>query len=317
MAAVLDNALLADEFHEAPDAVWVKFARRYSEFGSPFVPCQEDIRTMEQAVATHPRSVIAKVSTALMLGVTPGIALMSWPRGTRLLAAEISRAVIDALWPGDVSGVREAICASWLDIPVARKSCDVVVADGSLSTCRYPNEVRDLLRAVAELLADGGLFVCRCYLRPLVQESLDAVFAAAFSDAGLRVDQFKMRLYTALQHSASEGVAVREAARVMYKYGVDRHVMQHRFGWSPGTIEPFLSWPVLDSVYSFPSLDELKALVNECFEVVSVRYPRYELGDRCPTVVMRPIRAIEHLRGTGRLSNVWSRHHGLCREFIG
>ena len=39
--------------------------------------------------------------------------------------------------------------------------------------------------------------------------------------------------------------------------------------------------------YSFPTLAEARALAGD-FEIVATHVPAYELGERCPTLIMRP-----------------------------
>ncbi len=228
MAAVFDNSVPTRSMEDAGDDVWGSIARCYAAFRSPFVPCREDMEAFEKAVAMQAGACKDECLRALILGVTPGIALMKWPRRSRIAGAEMSSAVIDALWPGDIPGVREAICASWFALPIDRKSCHVVIGDGSLNTCRFPGEVRALMHSIDKVLADSGLLVLRCYIRPDIQEGIDAVFDALFSAEGLTVDCFKMRLYLAMQRSTEEGVSVADAARVLDKYNVDGHVMRER-----------------------------------------------------------------------------------------
>ncbi len=170
---------------------------------------------------------------------------------------------------------------------MAQRSCDVVVGDGSLSTCRFPGEAKSVVGSVSRLLASGGRFIFRTYIRPEAQESVDAVFDALFRAEGMRVDCFKMRLYLAMQRSAGEGVAVSEAARVLDAYHVDAEVMKEQLGWSNEAIQPFAAWRTSSAVYSFPSLEAIRELLSEDFDEISIEFPRYELGNCCPTMALR------------------------------
>ena len=214
---------------------------------------------------------------------------MNWPKGSHVLAAELSQAVIDALCPGDIPGAREAICASWLSIPVKRKYYHVVVGDGSLSTCRYPGEVKALIHAIADLLLEHGTLAIRSYVRPQEHESVTAVMDDLFGAKGMTVDAFKMRLYLAMQRTPQEGVSVREAVRILESYDLSPRNMQDWFGWSRAAVEPFYGWRTSHATYSFPTIEELLALLNECFDRVCMSYPTYELGHCCPTLVMRSL----------------------------
>jgi hypothetical protein len=287
MAAVLENVVLADCGEPSRDEVWASIARCYAAFGSPLVPSREDIGLYEDAVAHHATSIQTGRIDAVMLGVTPGVALMNWPPTTRITAVDSSPHVIAALWPGDIPNVRSATCANWLAIPQEHRSCDVVTGDGSMNACRFPAEARALCRSVGRILKDGGIFVIRSYVQAPSRETVDAVFDELLSSKGIGVDSFKMRLWLAMQRSVAEGVAVRQAARVLDRYGVDSRVMRERLRWSSAAIEPFTLWRTSTAVYSFPTLDELRDVFREGFDEVSVTYPRYELGHCCPMLVLR------------------------------
>lgn len=265
--------------------VWASIAASYAAFGSPLVPGAADIQALERAVAQC-RPCQGARTQAVILGVTPGIALMKWPRGTILTAVDGSADVIGALWPGDVAHQRRAVCASWLSIPVATKSCEVIVGDGSLNTFRFHDDALALIRAMHDLLVDGGMAALRVYVRPRNRESVTQVMDALRRGPGLAVDSFKMRLWMAMQRSVEEGVAVRDAARVLDSHGIDADAMR-RLGWSDAAIAPFAIWRTSDAVYSFPALDELYALTGEYFQVESLSWPDYEMGQCCPTIVMR------------------------------
>lgn len=265
--------------------IWARIAASYEAFESPLVPGAADIRAFESAVA---QSLFRRGlrTQAVMLGVTPGLALMKWPPGTFVTAVDGSEDVIGALWPGDVAHQRTAVCASWLCIPVAAKSCEVIVGDGSLNTFRFHDDALALIRAMHGLLVDGGILVLRVYVRPQNRETVSQVMDALSRGKGLAVDSFKMRLWMAMQRSVEEGVAVCDAARVLDSHGLDADAMR-RLGWSDAAIVPFATWRTSDAVYSFPALDELHALASGYFDVESLSWPDYEMGHCCPTVVMR------------------------------
>lgn len=289
MAAVPESAALPNGVTRSPpfDDVWTSIARGYAAFASPWVPCSEEISTYEREVRQQAELVGTCAIDAVMLGVTPGIALMRWPTGSRITAVDISPGVIDALWPGDVPNVREAKCATWFEIPKARNSCDVIIGDGSLNVCRFPMQLRELGGALACFLKGEGVFIVRAYVRPGTRESVDAVFDDLFSGKGLGVDVFKMRLYLAMQRTSEEGVAVREAATILDHYNLDCRAMRERFGWSWEAVEPFSKWRASDAIYSFPTLDELREALHDHFDEVSASWPDYEMGHCCPTLVMR------------------------------
>lgn len=153
--------------------------------------------------------------------------------------------------------------------------------------CRFPGEVRQLLRCASELLARNGVLIVRSYIRPHITESLDALFDDLLATGRISVDCFKMRLYLAMQRSAREGVRVKDAARMLEKYKLDRQVMLGRLGWSEPAVEPFALWRNSDATYSFPTLNELHDVTRELFDDVAMSYPDYELAHCCPLLVLR------------------------------
>jgi hypothetical protein len=287
MAAAVQDSGLAIQCAPTNDEVWVHIARGYAEFSCPLVPSAQDIRVYERAAARHAADRHQDHFDALILGVTPGIANMNWPARSRILAVERSPTVIRALWPGDVRGVREVRCASWFDVPAERSSFDLVVGDGSLNTCGFPDEIGTLCSEICALLRPGGIFAVRAYVQPVVAESIEAIFDALLSAPGLRVDEFKMRLFLSMQRSSQQGVAVREAARVLHAFRVDRTVMKERLGWTEAAVAPFDKWQSSNVVYSFPSLSELRTILLRQFEEDSITFPTYPIGDCCPVIVMR------------------------------
>lgn len=286
MLGVTERLTAVPERGSAVEHVWDSIARHYAAFGSPLVPCQDDIQSFERAVQEKSVQGRSTWFRAVMLGVTPGVALMRWPSLSTITAVDRSRAVIGALWPGNVSGHRYAVCASWTAIPVEPHSCDAVVGDGSFIACRFPDEVLSLASAVSNLLKDDGILAIRSYVRPKDCESIEQVFNALCSRK-LGVDEFKMRLWMAMQRCAEEGVAVRDAARLLLEYGVCARVMQENLGWTRAAVEPFSTWMSSEAIYTFPTLSELRDLFAVHFREVSIHFPGYELGTNCPVLVMR------------------------------
>jgi hypothetical protein len=58
-------------------------------------------------------------------------------------------------------------------------------------------------------------------------------------------------------------------------------------GWPRNEIDTIDAYAGSDTVYTFPSLHTIERTCRGFFAVDSVTWPRYELGDRCPTVVLR------------------------------
>jgi SAM-dependent methyltransferase len=269
------------------DSVWVAIAKAYSTFGSPFVPTAEDVEACERAIKGYMQPNQQRTE-AVVLGVTPKIVSMNWPNNTFVTGVDSSRDVIAAIWPGDIPMKRMAVCASWLNLPIADNTSDVVVGDGSLNVCRYPDEMAAILASVKRALKVGGLLVLRCYLRPDRQENLDELFyELKTAKPPMTVDCFKFRLYVAMQRSLREGISVRNAYQQLIARNLDRANMLTKLKWPLECVEPFELWRHSDAVYSFPTLMEIRDLFRHSgFTEISISKPAYKLGNLCPTLVL-------------------------------
>ena len=116
---------------------WNVIARYWNCLGPPLRPCFDDTTAFSRLLTLPDRL----KTDALILGVTPELYRLEWPVGSRIRAADRSRQMIDAIWPGPAD---EAIEADWLDLPLEDNSLDCVLCDGGLHLLQYPNEQRRL-----------------------------------------------------------------------------------------------------------------------------------------------------------------------------
>ena len=266
---------------------WNSFADSFRALGPPLRPSAEDIGSMEEAAyawaAAHP----GRPLHALLLGVTPGIAEMRWPDRTSLMAVDSSPAMTRAVWPGNISGKRWVVCGDWHALPRAERSCDFVVGDGSINCLSYPDGYRALAAGVHRVLRDDGLFVLRCYLRPELQESPEDVVArtAAFPS----FHHFKFSLLMAMQRCVCEGIAVDRVHRFWAGLKLEEESLAARTGWEKSAIRTIEFYRGTNTVHTFPSLAELRAMLLEFFDEISLTRPSYPLGKRCPTLVLKPL----------------------------
>jgi SAM-dependent methyltransferase len=245
---------------------------------------------MESAVRTWAAGQAAERVEALLLGVTPLIAGMQWPRATRLLAVDSSAAMLHAVWPGDIPRRRYGVCASWLDLPQSAHSSDVAIGDGSMNCLRYPDGFRRLCESVCRVLKTDGIFVLRCYVQPDSQEDPDTVFAGALTGTIPTFHQFKFRLLMALQASTQDGIKVDDVYRYWASRPHQKTDWPSRAGWSREDVETMDLYRGSSTVHTFPTQAEWHAALHEFFEEVSISTSPYYLAERCPTMVLRPRR---------------------------
>jgi hypothetical protein len=221
----------------------------------------------------------------LLLGVTPDLATLNWPSGSRLVALDNSISVIKSIWPGDVWNRRWAVCGNWLSLALRQRSCDFIVGDGSLNAFRYPDEWRAVAVALREVLTDRGVLVIRCYVRPDEPEHAENVIRELLGRKIADINHFKFRLFLAMQRSTEGGSAVREIYRFL-RSRVSDDVLRSMPGWSEAAVNGFELWRRADTVYTFPALSELRQVLRQDFCEREVWFPSYTLGSSCPTLLL-------------------------------
>lgn len=242
---------------------------------------------MEEAASGWAAGHPGRPLDALLLGVTPEIARMRWPERSSLMAVDSSMAMVRAVWPGNVAGRRWAVRADWHALPREKFSCDVVVGDGSINCVAYPCGYRALAAGVGSVLRDDGLFVLRCYLRPEPQERPEDVAARMAQFPSFH--HFKFSLLMALQRGVREGIPVDRVYRFWAGLKVAEEGLATRAGWEMAAIRTIDFYRGSTTVHTFPTLEELRAVLLEYFEEISLATPAYPMGERCPTLVLKPL----------------------------
>ena len=225
-----------------------------------------------------------------MLGVTPGVARLRWPDGTSLLAVDNAEAMTHAVWPRDLPPGRSAVCGDWRSLPCRERSRDVVTGDGSVNCVRYPEGCFALAGSVADALRDDGVFILRTYVQPESKETADEVFAAIDSEPGLTFPQFKFRLLMSVQESAEEGALLDRVYEAWAKRAAGVAQFAAHTGWDEQKIRTMEFYRDSETVHTFPTLPELECALRPWFERVCISYPTYRLGERCPTLLLKPRR---------------------------
>jgi hypothetical protein len=271
-----------------PESYWDGFARAFANLGSPLRPCSPDIQFLEDSIGRWAQQHRVGTLHGTMLGVTPELAKMRWPNGSQILAVDKSMPMAQMAWPGDLPETRAVVCGNWLSLPRRSSSCHVVAGDGSINCLRFPEEFRTLSNSVARVLTDDGLLLLRCYLQTETPEDPDAVYGDLCSGAVQSFHAFKLRLLMAVQKDATEGVALRNVWESWVARNLHREDLYSRYGRP--AVETIEYYRDSLTVYSFPTLRELRQVLMPVFEEVRLLTPDYEMGDRCPTLVLTPWR---------------------------
>ena len=267
---------------------WVRNARQWNLVGPPLRPSSEDLQMVEGVIDRWTGEHPAESLRAALLGVTPELATMRWPPDTALVAMDRSEPMIRAVWPATGLPARAAVIhADWRAMPIARGAFNLVAGDGSINCLAYPHDCRVVAAAVRQMLDAGGLFVLRAFVRPVERESVAAVAADLVSGRIPNFHVFKWRLHMAVQASTEAGIRLTDTWEVWNAIRPDPTALS-ALGFKEtilGTIEAYRGSA---TAFTFPTLEELRAVLAKDFVEISCRMPAYDLGDRCPTFVLRP-----------------------------
>lgn len=265
---------------------WNQHARQWSLIGSPLRPSAEDISLLEQALTAWSASNVIAAPQALLCGVTPEIACMRWPSGTRLTAVDRSQAMIEAVWPAaKAPGI--AVCGNWFALPLADKSQDLLIGDGCHSLLVGRERYAAFASELRRVAAPGSLLAIRYFLRPDCNETVGQVIDDLQKGRIGNFHAFKWRLAMAMHGTIEEGVRLGDVWDVWHQAVPQPDALAAQLGWSPAVVNTIQNYRGVSTCYSFPTMDEARGLTGD-FRIVAVQVPDYELGERCPTLVMQP-----------------------------
>lgn len=260
---------------------WREMARRWEKVGAPLRPSGPDLAAYQAVVdADRGRSVV-------MLGVTPEIYHLKWPPGTDIVALDHTIGMIDSVWAGPRG---RALCADWRRMSLAPASRALAVCDGGLHLLSVPDGQAALVQNLARVLSPGGIFALRCFVPPLEPEPATAVIDELHAGKVANVNLLKLRLAMALQQDPRHGVELGRVWGALFGGGVDPVKLAGRAGWHPGEMSALDSYRDCPTRYHFVTLTEVEELFCRDpggFEMVSVITPSYDLGERCPVVMLR------------------------------
>jgi SAM-dependent methyltransferase len=224
---------------------------------------------------------------ALILGVTPELYSLPWPQGTSLLAVDHTQGMIDVVWPGPRNAV---IRADWTAIPLRDGSRDIVLCDGGVHLIGYPNGHHNFVQSLHRIVVPGGLCIFRLFVTPQEHETADQVIRDLLDGRIFNLNILKLRLGMALQKDTAQGIALGQVWNTIHQAAADFEELASRIGWPLENLLAIHTYRNSDIRYFFLDLDSVRRLFCDKpggFELVTVQVPAYELGDRCPTIVLR------------------------------
>jgi len=266
---------------------WNDAARQFDGYGPPLRPCPEDISILQAIIAEWNGEGRGERKRILLCGVTPEIVTMDWPFPIELVGMDQAESMVRLVWPGDLPGVRRGVVGNWLESGFAAGSQDVIIGDGGFAFFGYSDGQRALMAELRRILAPDGLFLYRHFAQVENPESPEAVLSAARSGTIGSFHAFKWRLAMALQADSASGVRQQDVRAAWTQAGIDPTRLPQP-GWSERAVGTIDLYRGKQARLYFPTVREFTALLEEQYDDIQLRYPAYELGERCPTISAKP-----------------------------
>ena len=184
--------------------------------------------------------------------------------------------------------MHHAVCADWSSPPLSNGTHDVVIGDASLNALPGSRHYPSVIRALQRLLQPEGLFVMRFFVRPEQAESTSAVFADLHAGAIGNFHIFKWRLAMSLHGALDQGVELASVWRAWHAEVPAPDALALQLEWPQEVVRTIDAYRDSPARFTFPTLAELRSALAENFVENACMVPAYELGERCPTLVLAP-----------------------------
>jgi len=240
-------------------------------------------KIIAQSLASHKDEIQVK-----LCGVTPEIASMAWPVNTRLTAIEQSQEMIEEVWPQNLATRGKVIQGVWLEQHNESGKYGVVIGDGCFISMNYPDGYNALAATLARSLQKGGIFIMRFFIQIEQRETDAQVFEDLMAGKIGSFHAFKWRLAMSLQQSSHQGVCLHDVFHAWTQSGIDEDRLLTKMSWSRATLNTIELYENKKNIFSFATLPELDGIFSKYFHRESIHFPSYELGERCPIIVLRP-----------------------------
>jgi len=144
------------------------------------------------------------------------------------------------------------------------------------------------LKDIAKIVKKNGLAAFRIYAAPEKAENVEAVvYAAAHGKIG-SFHAFKWRFAMALTaKNNNANIKVAAIYREFQELVPDRELFAQQSGFSLAAINTIDVYAGSDTVYSFPTLSQVRAVTEKYITELAVTHGSYELSECCPVVTFR------------------------------
>ena len=154
---------------------------------------------------------------------------------------------------------------------------------------KYPDNHARFVATMRRILAPSGICVFRLFVPPAQRESIETVMSDLFEGQIPSLNILKLRLGMALQRDATEGVELACVWNELRRAAPDFTALAKRLGWSLPHLLAIDSYRNCAKRYHFLTVDDVTHFFCDDggFVCESISTPTYELGERCPTIVLR------------------------------
>jgi SAM-dependent methyltransferase len=268
------------------DDHWARHAAQWAHVGQPLRPGHEDVAAFAGLMNQSAAELDLASPRGLVLGVTPELVGMRWPSAIRLIAVDRCPGMIGALLMPAGSNPVGGICGNWMNLPFADGSLDLIAGDGCLTVLESACDHRRLGLELARVLKPGGRLALRLFVRPESAETPEQVFADLHAGRIGNFHIFKWRLAMSLVDARTGAVPVADIWQAWCESGIATAELAAERGWPLAEIATIEAYREASARYTFPRLDEARSTLAEGFEELACRTPAYELGERCPTLLL-------------------------------
>ena len=275
------ESVLTGPLMVAPKQHWNSFAHLWAQLGSPLRPSAEDQVGYWSFI--DPWLKQFERPRILILGVTPELYHLAWPKSHDLIALDRSREMIDEVWPGPPERAHQG---DWLEMPFSADSRELALCDGGPILIEYPQAHQRLIEQLHRIVVPGGRVVLRLFAPETGRESVETVLDDLVHDRIANLNILKLRLGMAIQSSAEEGVAVQEILRAVEGLEPDLETLSRRLGWSWDHMRVIEAYRDAPARYYFATEAEITRLfcAQDRFAFLGSWQGSYPLAERCPIV---------------------------------
>jgi len=246
----------------------------------PLTPHRDDIAWFERIARKGGRRTTTR---ALLLGVTAGIATMRWPADTTLIAVDWSARMIETAWPR--TGTPPGTCvvqADWMHMPLIEAAFDVALGDGCYTAVGSLASIVAMNRAVARVLAPGGIYGLRCFSRGEQRADVDELFDELLSGEQRDLGLFRWLLLMALQGDDPSGVVLDELWRVWHERVPAPAALAARYQWRDADLASIERYAGQYARYVYPTVEEMREAAAPDFDLLDCELPNYPAGEHFP-----------------------------------